>query len=147
MTIIVDTSIWSLALRKKTLTSEELLIVKEFRELIIELRVAMIGSIRQELLSGISDENKFTELRDKLTAFEDIGLNQEDYEKAAEISNKCRRKGIQGSHIDFLICAVALNRDISIFTTDKDFKNYKNVIPIKLHSIREEINNSGDITD
>ncbi len=144
MKILVDTSIWSLALRKKTLTSKELLIVKEFRELINELRVAMIGSIRQELLSGISDEDKFERLRDKLTGFEDIHLNQEDYEKAAEISNECRRNGVQGSHIDFLICAVALNRNISIFTTDNDFKNYKKIVSIKLHSIREEINSMGE---
>ncbi len=101
----------------------------------------MIGSIRQELLSGISDEDKFERLRDKLTGFEDIHLNQEDYEKAAEISNECRRNGVQGSHIDFLICAVALNRNISIFTTDNDFINYKKIVSIKLHSIREEINN------
>ena len=144
MKILVDTSIWSLALRKKTLTSKESLIVKEFRELINELRVAMIGSIRQELLSGISDEDKFDRLRDKLTGFEDIQLNQEDYEKAAEISNECRRNGVQGSHIDFLICAVALNRNISIFTTDNDFKNYKKIVSIKLHSIREEINSMGE---
>ncbi len=144
MKILVDTSIWSLALRKKTLTSKESLIVKEFRELINELRVAMIGSIRQELLSGISDEDKFERLRDKLTGFEDIHLNQEDYEKAAEISNECRRNGVQGSHIDFLICAVALNRNISIFTTDNDFKNYKKIVSIKLHSIREEINSMGE---
>ena len=141
MKIIVDTSVWSLALRKKTLTSVELLVVNEFIELINELRVTMIGSIRQELLSGLSDKNKFEKLRDKLTAFEDIQLSQKDYEKAAEISNQCRRNGIQGSHVDFLICAVALNRNISIFTTDNDFKNYKNIIPIKLHSIREEIIN------
>ena len=139
MKILVDTSIWSLALRKKTLTPKESLIVKEFRELINELRVAMIGFIRQELLSGISDKDKFERLRDKLTGFEDIPLNQEDYEKAAEISNECRRNGIQGSHMDFLICAVSLNRDISIFTTDNDYKNYKKAVPIKLHSIREEM--------
>ena len=144
MKILVDTSIWSLALRKKTLTSKESLRVKEFRELINELRVVMIGSIRQELLSGISDEDKFERLRDKLTGFEDIQLNQEDYEKAAEISNECRRNGVQGSHIDFLICAVALNRNVSIFTTDNDFKNYKKIVSIKLHSIREEINSMGE---
>ncbi|MDA3938019.1 MAG: PIN domain-containing protein [Spirochaetia bacterium] len=143
MKILVDTSIWSLALRKKTLINKESLLVIEFRELINELRVAVIGSIRQELLSGISDKNKFVRLRGKLTAFEDIQLNQADYEKAAEISNECRRNGIQGSHIDFLICAVAVNRNISIFTADNDFKSYKKVISIKLHAVREEISNNG----
>ncbi len=140
MKILVDTSVWSLALRKKTLTKEEDKIVRELKELIYELRVMIMGPIRQELLSGLSDDEKFKILKEKLKSFEDIELNQEDYEKAAEISNSCRKKGIQGSHIDFLISAAALNRNISIFTTDKDFENYKKILSLKLHKVREEIN-------
>jgi len=140
MKVLVDTSVWSLALRKKTLTSNEKKCVKELQELIYELRAVVIGPIRQELLSGLSDEKKFSNLKDKLLAFEDLSLGQEDYEKAAEISNICRRKGIQGSHIDFLICAAAINNNLSIFTTDKDFENYKKVINIRLHDIRLELN-------
>ena len=139
MKVLVDTSVWSLALRKKSLTNEEIKIVKEFKELIYELRVILIGPIRQELLSGISDETKFRNLREKMRAFDDIGIKPTDYESAAEISNECRRNGIQGSHIDYLICSVAKNNDLSIFTTDKDFENYKKVIDLKLHNIREEI--------
>ena len=137
MRVLIDTSVWSLALRKKTLTTNETKVVKELKELIYELRVVTIGTIRQELLSGLSDETKFSNLKEKLMAFDDLPLGQEDYEKAAELSNHCRRNGIQGSHIDFLICAAAINNNISIFTTDKDFENYKQVISISLHNIRE----------
>ncbi|RLD30920.1 MAG: PIN domain nuclease, partial [Bacteroidetes bacterium] len=140
MRVLIDTSVWSLALRKKTLTSNEKKVVRELEELIYELRAVVTGPVRQELLSGISDESKFNNLKEKLFAFEDLPLGQEDYEKAAEFNNNCRRKGIQGSHIDFLICAAAINNKISIFTTDKDFENYKKVISIRLHNIREEIN-------
>lgn len=140
MRVLIDTSVWSLALRKKTLSPNEKKVVKELKELIYELRVVIIGPIRQELLSGLSDEVKSNDLKEKLKAFDDLQLGQEDYEKAAELSNNCRRKGIQGSHIDFLICAAAINNKISIFTTDKDFVNYKKVISIRLHDIREEIN-------
>ena len=59
MKVLVDTSVWSLAFRKKSLSDEELKIIKELKELIYELRVILIGPIRQELLSGISDEVKF----------------------------------------------------------------------------------------
>ncbi len=100
----------------------------------------VIGSIRQELLSGISDEIKFINLKDKLRAFDNLRLQVKDYEKAAEIFNTCRRNGVQGSHIDFLICAVAMNNEINIFTTDKDFENYKKYINIKLHATRKELN-------
>jgi len=139
MRILVDTSVWSLALRKKTLTKGEEIVVRELKELIYELRVIMMGSIRQELLSGISDDEKYRTLKEKLRSFEDLELNQEDYEKAAERANTCRKKGIQGSHIDFLIAASALNRNISIFTTDKDFENYKKTFSLKLHKVRDEI--------
>lgn len=139
MSVLVDTSVWSLALRKKTLTDDEKNIVAELRELIKELRVAIVGPIRQELLSGISDPQKFQLLRGRLSSFEDVTIRTDDYEKAAEFSNRCRMSGIQGSHIDFLICAVADTNEMSIFTTDKDFVDYSEVIDLTLHEVREEI--------
>ncbi|PIE05173.1 MAG: PIN domain nuclease [Spirochaetales bacterium] len=138
MKILVDTSVWSLALRKKTLTEEESDIVKELKELILDLRVIMTGPVRQELLSGISDPATYRNLRDKLKAFDNLPLKTEDYEKAAEIYNTCRKKGIQGSHIDFLICAAAINNELSIFTTDKDFEQYQRHIHIKLHTVPDK---------
>ena len=141
MKVLVDTSVWSLSLRKRTLSKREEKIVNELKELIYELRVTIIGPIRQELLSGISDNKKFGNLKEKLESFEDMPISREDYEKAAEISNICRKKGIQGSHTDFLICAVALNNDMAIFTTDIDFSNYKKHIKINLHDVREKNDN------
>jgi predicted nucleic acid-binding protein len=137
MNVIVDTSVWSLALRKKTLTDDELSIVNELKELLYELRVILIGPIRQELLSGISDEVKFNNLREKMRAFDDIETTTADYERAAEIHNTCRRNRIQGSHIDYLICSVAQRHSYSIFTTDSDFESYKNIIDLKLHTMRK----------
>lgn len=140
MNVLVDTSVWSLALRKKTLTAEEKKIVLELQELIKELRVKVAGPIRQELLSGISDKAKFIILKKHFTGFDDIVINTNDYETAAEISNNCRRKGIQGSHTDFLLCAVSLNNKLNLFTTDRDFYSYRKYCTIKLHQIRDEIN-------
>jgi predicted nucleic acid-binding protein len=137
MTVLVDTSVWSLALRKKALTAEESRYVNELRELVTELRVAIIGPIRQELLSGISDSTKFTILKDRLQAFEDLSISQQEFETAAEYSNECRRRGIQGSHTDFLICAVSAAHQMNVFTTDKDFLNYSAVLTIRQHSVRE----------
>ncbi len=139
MKVLVDTSVWSLALRRKKLNSDEIKIVNELKELIYELRVVMIGPIRQELLSGISDKKVYDKLKKKLRAFEDLLIQTEDYEKASENFNICRKHGIQGSHIDFLICAVSQNNKLSIFTTDKDFENYKKYININLYKIRSEL--------
>jgi hypothetical protein len=137
MKVLVDTSIWSLALRRSS--NFNINEVKELNELIKEYRVIIIGPIRQELLSGISDENNYKILKEKLKSFEDIIIESKHYELAAELSNDCRRKGIQGSHIDFLICSVSILNKYSIFTTDKDFEKYKKYIDIQLHKVRDEI--------
>ncbi len=139
MKIIVDTSVWSLALRRKKtkLNNLEIQIVEELIELIKESRVVLIGPIRQEILSGIVSKPQFQKLKKKLNAFEDFLLNQNDYETAAEFFNDCRKNGVQGSHIDFLICAVSYNNNFSIFTTDKDFENYSKYVDIQLHKVRE----------
>ncbi|HQJ31562.1 MAG TPA: PIN domain-containing protein, partial [Syntrophales bacterium] len=101
--------------------------------LISEVRVAIIGPVRQELLSGISIKTQFEALKEMLAAFDDMPLRREDYERAAEFYNTCRKAGIQGSQIDFLICAVAAGRELPIFTTDNDFLLYAKHLPISLH--------------
>ena len=132
MRVIVDTSVWSLAFRKKEKTEIEIKLINYLSELVRDLRVVMIGPIRQEILSGISDEKKFVELQSKLSVFSDWSIETEDYELAAKYYNKCRKNGIQGSHIDYLICAVAFNSNFSILTLDNDFDNYKKYTGIVL---------------
>ena len=131
MKVLVDTCVWSQLLRKATDENDP--IVLELNELIKEYRVQMIGPIRQELLSGIKNKKQFTLLKEHFRSFSDLEIKTEDYEMAAQMSNGCRGKGVQGSHIDFLICAVAHRYDLSIFTVDADFQLYKRHIPIKLY--------------
>ncbi len=131
MKIIVDTCIWSLALRRTTVVENPY--VEELRDLIEEIRVQLIGPIRQELLSGIKSKKQFNTLKLHLEAFADIELESKDYELAAEYFNAARKKGIQGSNTDFLICAISFRRKIPILTTDKDFTNFQSVFPVSLH--------------
>jgi predicted nucleic acid-binding protein len=132
MRVLVDTSIWSLALRKKTKTVEEELIVQQLSKLIRKLHVVMIGPTRQELLSGVSEKQRFELLKETISVFPDFETTTADYETAARFYNECRQNGIQGSHIDFLIGAIASNNDFAIFTLDKDFQNYWRFIAIQL---------------
>ena len=129
MKVLVDTCVWSKTLRHKSPDPE---ITDKIKKLIMDGWIVIIGPIRQELLSGISDISQFNRLKDMLSAFEDITLESKHFIKAAEFSNICRQKGVQGSTIDFLICAVASIENLIIFTTDKDFENYKKYLPIKL---------------
>jgi len=72
-------------------------------------------------------------LREKLSFFENSSIQDTDYELAARMCNQCRKRGVQGSHIDFLICAVAKRIEVPIFTTDNDFSAYQKIISIKLY--------------
>ncbi|MBI5787452.1 MAG: PIN domain-containing protein [Candidatus Schekmanbacteria bacterium] len=129
MNVLVDTCVWAQVLRRDPPQTE---LTNQLTELITDNRVSLIGPIRQEILSGISNDARFNELKDKLSAFEDIPLKSEYFIKAAGFSNLCRINGIQGSATDFLICSVAYCLEMFIFTLDNDFKVYKNYLPIKL---------------
>jgi predicted nucleic acid-binding protein len=138
MNALVDTSVWSLALRRKpgALTAAEHSVVGELADLTREGRAHIVGLIRQELLSGIRTPGQYEKLRVALRAFPDEPVGTSDYETAAKATNDCRSRGIVASVVDALICAIALARHWSIFTTDPDFKNYASVLPIKLHNPR-----------
>ena len=134
MKVLVDTSVWSLALRRDLPPDGPE--VSELIELIKEARVQMIGPVRQELLSGIKSQTQFRKLRNHLRPFPDLELMTQDYECAAEFFNLCRTKGVQGSNTDFLICAIAERHKTPIFTTDRDFTQFQNHLPITLHRCR-----------
>jgi len=129
MKVLVDTCVWSQALRNKNPNPE---IIAQLSDFINDARVSIIGLIRQEILSGISNAKQFHRLKKILGSFEDIPLSTQHFEQAAEFSNMCRKKGIQGSTVDFLICAVAHLEDLEIFTTDSDFENYSKFLPVTL---------------
>ena len=130
MKVLVDTPIWFYALRSSN--QEYQSEIDSLTSLILDQRAIIIGPIRQEILSGYSDLSQFRIIREKLSSFANTPILDVDYELAAEFNNKCRKKGIQGSHIDFLICAVANRKDVAIFTNDKDFEQFQKIIPIKL---------------
>jgi hypothetical protein len=133
MKVLVDTPIWSYALRSPN--NKYQFEINELTFLIRNQRALIIGPIRQEILSGYSDPRKFKKLKEKLSYFDNTLILNSDYELAAEFCNMCRSKGIQGSHTDFLICAVAARLDVPVFTTDNDFRQYQKTISIRLHEI------------
>jgi len=135
MKILVDTCIWSLALRRNKRPASNIEVI-EFQELIEEVRVQLIGQIRQEILSGVKGKQQFSKLKKILSAFPDLPLVSEDFELASEYFNTLRSKSIQGSNTDFLICAVSTRNNMPIFSTDNDFNHYKKYIPIVLHTPR-----------
>jgi predicted nucleic acid-binding protein len=131
MKVLVDTCIWSMALRWKG--HQDKTVIQEFIRLINDVRIQLIGPVRQEILSGIKSKQQFERLKDYLAAFPDLIIETEEYEKAAEFYNVCRKAGLQGSATDFLICAISHKHQLPIFTVDKDFKMYQKKLPINIH--------------
>ncbi len=134
MNVLVDTPIWSLAFRRRPthLSKTEHILVDAWSRLIQDNQAVLIGPVRQEVLSGIRHVQVYDRLRKLLRAFNDEPLTLEDYEAGAKCGNICRLRGITGSTIDYLICAVAVRRKLAIFTTDADFTHYAKHLPIQL---------------
>ena len=131
MKVLADTPVWSAALRRSA--GEDSALRTELEWLVTHGAVAIMGPIRQELLSGIKGQAQFDQVRTALRHFPDVALQTEDFETAASYYNTCRGKGVQGSLTDFLICAVAVRRDLEIFTTDGDFVHYRKHLPFALY--------------
>jgi len=131
MKILVDSSVWSLALRRN---APDPMAAKALSSIILASQVVIIGPIRQEVLSGISNEAVFSRLKSTLEHFDDLSIGTFDYETAARFNNICRKNGVQGSHIDFLICAVAVNNGLHILSFDRDFELFAKYLSIQLYA-------------
>ncbi|MFA6026269.1 MAG: PIN domain-containing protein [Ignavibacteriaceae bacterium] len=134
MRYLVDTSIWSLVLRRDEKHNEQL--VHLLSELIDKKQVVLCGLVRQELLSGIKQPDQFRQLKLRLRHFKDILVTTDDYELAAEFFNQCRAKGVQASIIDFFLCSLAVNNDLVLLSADQDFLRIEKHIKVKVHFVK-----------
>lgn len=122
MKAIVDTCVWSLGLRRGSqvrLSAQEQKTLADLREAIRDRRAAIIGPIRQEVLSGIRDKAWFAKTRELLDSFRDEKITSDDYIEAARLFNLCRDHGVECGPVDILICSVAVRHGFGILTSDK----------------------------
>ena len=98
MKVLVDTTIWSLALRRSApqLNAVQRNLVEEWDDLVRKGSALLVGPIRQELLSEIRRDADFEALRDRLATFPDVPIEAVDYEQAARAFNRCRARGLPG---------------------------------------------------
>lgn len=136
--VILDTSAWSLAVRRRpgaALPANEQRVRIEVASLAERREAVLLGPVRQELLTGLREMDRFERLRRALGAVPDEPIMTTDHERAAEMSNACRAAGVQGSPTDFLVCAVAERLDVPILASDADFPRYAQHLPIRLHGL------------
>jgi predicted nucleic acid-binding protein len=131
MGVIVDTSVWSLALRRRNpVDAPE---TEALTELIETGKAVMIGPVRQEILSGVRYTVQFDRLRSALNAFPDEPVNSSDYVEAARLCNKCHDSGILVTNATCLIAAIAIAREMEILTIDLDFQKLASVVQIPFY--------------
>ena len=138
MRTIVDSSVWSTLFRKKRKTEADFRLAKRIESLSANDELVIIGAIRQETLSGVASAENFAKMKSLLSIYPDFPVSSEDYITAAQFFNVCRSHGIQGSHIDFLISAVAENNGFDILTLDGDFLQYKRFVNISLAKVEND---------
>ena len=121
MTLLVDTSVWSLALRRDALSSEPE--VHQLKDALLGADVVVTtGLILQELLQGFSGAKASAQIIERFSALPLLQPEREDHVAAAELRNTCRRGGIQVGTIDALLAQLCIRHDLTILSTDNDFK-------------------------
>ena len=122
MTLLVDTSVWSLALRRDVEASEPE--VQHLKEALLGADIVVTtGLILQELLQGFSGAKASAQIIERFAALPLIQPTREDHVAAAALGNTCRRAGVQVATIDALIAQLCIRHKLTMLSTDKDFKS------------------------
>lgn len=131
MKCVVDTSVWSQALRRKGHRETE-----EVRKLTVLLkegeRIFVPGIVLQEVLQGIRSSEQFNQIRESLSYFPLLKASFDDHVFAAELFNLCRAKGVQASTIDFLIASIVIRNECVLLSSDEDFIHIAKHCELKL---------------
>ncbi len=131
MNVLVDTSVWSLVLRRNSPQDDPK--AQQLRELIEQGHsIHILGTILQEILEGIRNPADFDRIKTHLQALPMIYPTAEDYVAAAELWSLCMSRGVQLGTVYAQIATVCIRRDMALLTSDQDFVHAAGVCPLKL---------------
>ena len=131
MTLLVDTSVWSLALRRDAISAAPQ--VRALRDALEgEEIVVTTGLVLQELLQGFAGPRGRRDIIERFAALPLLGPDRQDHIDAAELRNRCRRAGVQVGTIDALLAQLCIRHDLSLLTTDNDFVHAAAHCPLKV---------------
>ncbi len=133
MTLLVDTSVWSLALRRDAPAENP-----QVARLVLGLRsgesILGTGLVLQELLQGFRGARDQDRIVERFRALPLVTPERDDHVKAALLRNSCRRRGIQIGTIDGLLAQICLRHELTLLTTDKDFTRIAESVPLQVWS-------------
>lgn len=131
MSLFVDTSVWSLALRRDAATDfPALVLLKD--ALLNGKTVVTTGVVIQELLQGFAGPKDRRRLIERFQALPLLQPDRQTHIAAAGLRNKCRRAGVQLGTIDALIAQLCIEHELQLLTTDKDFIHAAKHVPLRL---------------
>lgn len=131
--ILVDTSVLSLAFRRRVKPSPESPLVRILHRLVEQDHPVVVpGIVLQELLSGVRTETEFERLQDLMEGFPLMLAEREHHLEAARIANTCRHAGISVSTVDCLIAAMAIKAKSQLLTSDEDFEQMASCSALQL---------------
>lgn len=132
MSVFVDTSVWSLALRRDA--PPNLPEVDELRRSLENGAVFCTGLVLQELLQGFVKPKAHRQIIDHFSALPLLVPDRDDYIHAAELRNRCRRSGVQSGTIDALLAHLCVRYDLTMLTTDNGFRNMASIVSLSVWS-------------
>lgn len=130
MNVLVDTSVWSLALRRDA--PPNLPEVRELRKSLESGSACCTGLVLQELLQGFSKPKANEQIVSYFSALPLLVPDRDDHIHAAELRNRCRRKGVQLGTIDALLAQLCMRYELTMLTTDRDFHHIAAVVPFSV---------------
>jgi len=134
LSLFVDTSVWSLLLRRDRPTD-----VPEVRALVRALEtgehVVTTGLVLQELLQGFAGPKTRDQIVERFAAFPLLVPDKQDHVAAADLRNLCRKRGVQVSTIDVLFAQLCVRHELMLLTVDGDFRAMANHCPLSIWSM------------
>ena len=130
LNVFVDTSVWSLALRRDA--PSDLPEVHKLRQSLDSGSVHCTGLVLQELLQGFTKPKAHEKIISHFSALPLLIPDRDDHICAADLRNRCRRKGVQIGTVDALFAQLCIRCDLIMLTTDNDFHNIAKVAPLSV---------------
>lgn len=131
VSLFVDTSVWSLALRRDR--PPDVPEVDALAKAIADgTPLFLTGIVLQELLQGVRGPKQRTRLVERLAAFPLLVPDRDDHVDAAGLRNLCRRRGVQVGTIDALLAQLCVRHDLTLLSADGDFSHVARHAPLRL---------------
>lgn len=136
MSLFIDTSVWSLALRRDA-PAQAAPVQALVRAIEAGETLLTTGLVLQELLQGFAGPRARTQILDRFSAIPLLVPDRDDHVQAAELRNTCRRAGIQVGTVDALLAQLCIRHGLTMLTADNDFRHMASHCALKLWSRRD----------